>query len=120
MEVKLDNGKHSKDPNSKSPNAQNLTKNIHAMKEMLLTKNSRLKNPKSTNRGNPPSNIILNQGGNPCFNQITIYTTNNTSNPKPNEINLRQYIFNKMNKPKSMSNIVSGSSQVRSASSNGH
>lgn len=119
MEVKLDTSKY----RNKSPNSQNITKNIHAMKEMLLNKGlnskSQLKNQKLVrDPPNATSNIILNQGGNPCFNQITIYTTNNTSNAvKPNEINLRQYIFNKMNKPKSMNNM---GQQTRSASSNLH
>ena len=38
------------------------------------------------------SNIILNQNGIPCYNNINIYTAN--VNGKP-DINLRQYVFNK-------------------------
>ncbi len=112
MEVKFDPSKYTKSPNSK-----NLTKNIHAMKEMLLnngknsgkilSKGSTGPSNRHTGASGTASNIILNQGGNPCFNQITIYTTNsgNSNNVKPNDINLRQYIYNKMNKPKSMINI---------------
>jgi hypothetical protein len=111
MDIKLDSSKLNYQ--TKSPNSQNINKNIHAMKDMLLNnKNSKIiKNPKISQRQSPPSNIILNQGGNPCFNHITIYTSNNNNtNIKPNDINLRQYIFNKMNKNKSSSNIASRSS----------
>jgi hypothetical protein len=112
MDIKLENTKFNLQ--TRSPNSQNQAKNIHAMKEMLLnSKNSKtIKNPKFSQKQSASSNIILNQGGNPCFNQITIYTSNNNNKIKPNEINLRQYIFNKMNKPKSSSNIGSRSSST--------
>jgi len=114
--------KNEKNDKSKSPGQGiNLTKNIHAMKELLFNTNI---NKTITKPTKPPtrqnaSNIIVNQGGNPCFNHITIYTSNNNSSttsiiPKPNDINLRQYIFNKVNKPKSLSKI--GNSHARSAS----
>ena len=107
----------------------NPTKNIHAMKEMLYphnsitntTNKSTSKNPKpkanSRQPNNSSSNIIVNQGGNPCFNHITIYTSNNPTNLKPNDINLRQYIFNKVSsKPKSLSKL----GHPRSVSTNMH
>lgn len=46
----------------------------------------------STNANN--SNIILNQNGVPCYNNINIYT----NGVKPGDINFRQLIFNKMTK----------------------
>jgi hypothetical protein len=101
MEIKFDK--------TKSP-ITNL-KNIHAMKEMLLANNSNMvKNGKTTTINNNHnnqnnSNIILNQNGIPCFNNINIYTTNNNNNIKGNEINLRHYVFNKITKPKSLSKI---------------
>jgi hypothetical protein len=78
------------------------SKNISSMKEMIG--NNNLKN-KSNNK-NDFSNIILNQGI-PCFNNINIYTTNK------NDVNLRQYIFNKVGKQK-----VNKISHVRSISNN--
>ena len=53
------------------------------------------------------SNIILNQNGVPCYNNINIYTSN--LNGKP-DINLRQYIFNKKN------NKIKSTSHTRSIS----
>lgn len=44
----------------------------------------------------PSENIIVNQNALPCFNNINIYTSN-MNNFKTNEINLKQYIINKMN-----------------------
>jgi len=139
MEVKytIDGKINTKSPNSNVKN-MNLTKNIHAMKEMLFSNNN-THNPNQTLSKNlsknthntssyknstnqpsniNPSNIILNQGGIPCFNNINIYTTNNSNNIKANEINLRQYIFNKVNKPKSMAKI--GPGHIRSTSNNNH
>jgi hypothetical protein len=43
------------------------------------------------------SNIILNQNGVPCYNNIHIYTSG-LSGIKSGEINLRQYIFSKAGK----------------------
>ena len=92
-------------------------KNIHAMKEMLFNnlpvRESKVTSTskKRTNGTESSSNIVLNPAGNPCFNHITIYTTNNTANlhgkaGNGNDTNLRQYIFNKVTaKPKSLSKI---------------
>jgi len=44
----------------------------------------------------PTGNVIVNQNAVPCFNNINIYTSN-MNNFKTNEINLKQYIINKMN-----------------------
>ena len=110
----------------RSPGAlANQGKNIHAMKEMLYPSTGTInksssKNPKpkvSSRQANATSssNIIVNQGGNPCFNHITIYASNNSTSIKPNDINLRQYIFNKVSsKPKSLSKL----GHHRSASTN--
>ena len=116
--------------NTKSTNSNNIVKNIHSMKEMLFNNNV-IRNSNHKNAGNKNSNvtpnmstintqtitknpqisgsnnIILNQAGIPCFNNINIYTTNNPNNIKPHEINLRQYIFNKTGKPKSLSKVAS-------------
>lgn len=47
------------------------------------------------------SSSVLNQNGMVCFNNINIYNSNkNTSsikNPKTSDINLRQYLLNKVN-----------------------
>ncbi len=139
MEVKLNeksinnasHNSHASNNNStickdRSPGALiNQGKNIHAMKEMLYPSTGKVdksssKNPKSkvsSRQANTTStsNIIVNQGGNPCFNHITIYASNNSTSIKPNDINLRQYIFNKVSsKPKSLSKL----GHHRSASTN--
>lgn len=123
--------KHEK---TKSP-ISNL-KSIHAMKEMLFQTNSEIgglnsnsniisnvgnisKNTKNTKNVSNNSQIILNQGGVPCFNNINIFTnnaTNNNNNNPSKDINLRQYIFNRTNKPKSLSKMQPG--HVRSSSIN--
>jgi hypothetical protein len=123
MEIKYHDSNNKVNSNSKSPSTGvNLTKNIHAMKELLFNSQSnkstsKNQKPPTRQNGNTSSNIIVNQGGNPCFNHITIYTSN-TREMKPNDINLRQYIFNKVNKPKSLSKL--GVSHIRSASTNMH
>ena len=48
----------------------------------------------TTNSKNNSSNIILNQNGVPCYNNINIYT----NGMKADDINFRQIIFNKMTK----------------------
>lgn len=127
--------------NVKSPNPNNVVKTIHAMKEMLFNNNVNANNGqkkgKIQNLNNNPNmttlnaqttsknphiptsnNIILNQAGVPCFNNINIFTTNNPNSIKPHEINLRQYIFNKtQGKPKSLSKVAS---HIRGSSNNNH
>lgn len=49
------------------------------------------------------SNIILNQNGLPCFNNIHIYTSG-INGIKTGDINLRQYIFSKAGKKNKMRN----------------
>jgi hypothetical protein len=91
------------------------SKNIHAMKEILLNNNNKqIKIPRPVHQrqasiNNPGSNIILNQGGNPCINQITIYATNNPNSHhiKPNDLNLRN-IINKSNKTRNNSKPTVG------------
>jgi len=84
-----------------------VNKNIHALKENFKS------NPKlapsqtltpsmlAAKNVTPPSyiptgNVIVNQNAVPCFNNINIYTSN-MNNFKTNEINLKQYIVNKIN-----------------------
>jgi len=59
---------------------------------------SRIGNNTINNNTNyiPSGNGIVNQNAVPCFNNINIYTSN-MNNFKTNEINLKQYIVNKMN-----------------------
>jgi hypothetical protein len=59
------------------------------------TPNNYKNNSISNNTNN--SNIILNQNGVPCYNNIHIYTSG-LSGIKSADINLRQYIFNKAGK----------------------
>jgi hypothetical protein len=59
-----------------------------------------LKNNGHSNSSSNNSNIILNQNGVPCYNNINIYTSGLNS-IKTNDINLRQYIFNKVHNKKS-------------------
>jgi hypothetical protein len=64
------------------------------------------------------SSFILNQGI-PCFNNINIYTTNNSNNIKANEINLR-YILNKVNTGSKTSNKpITKPTHLRTGSNNG-
>lgn len=77
------------------------SKNISSMKDMIVNNNLK----KSSNKTDF-SNIILNQGI-PCFNNINIYTSNK------NDVNLRQYIFNKVGNKK-----ANKMSHVRSISNN--
>ena len=69
------------------------------------------------------SNALLNQNGLVCFNNINIYNSNKSNNtkqsdknPKTNDINLRQYLFNKVNSDKT--NKFNMSKHVRSNSNN--
>jgi hypothetical protein len=88
-------------------------KSIHAMKEILLnhkmTKIPKPMHQRQNSINNPSSNIILNQGGNPCINQITIYASNNPyhSQVKPAELNLRN-ILSKGNKTRNNSKSANG------------
>jgi hypothetical protein len=50
------------------------------------------------------SNIILNQNGVPCYNNIHIYTSG-VNGLKPGDINLRQYIFSKGGNGKKPANL---------------
>jgi hypothetical protein len=118
--------KYSTEKSTKASGSGSMTKNIHAMKEMLLnnpqnnTTKMVINKPtlQKKQQNSNPSNIILNQAGIPCFNNINIYTTHNSNNIKGEEINLRQYIFSQVNKqakPK-----IAGPGHVRSASNNFH
>ena len=85
-----------------------------------LGKTSHIKN---TSYANPSSNqsnqnIILNQNGVPCYNNIHIYT-NGVGGLKSNDINLRQYIVSKVNK-KTNSYSHNNSAHARSSSTSGH
>ena len=97
-----------KEPLTPDASKKNLAKTSH-------TKNTSYANP-SSNQSNP--NIILNQNGVPCYNNIHIYT-NGMSGLKPNDINLRQYIVNKVNK-KTNSYSHNVSAHARSSSTSGH
>ena len=116
---------------TKASNNSTLNNNTHAPPKdphhnhnNSLTPNNYMSNPKLAN-SNSNSNIILNQNGVPCYNNIHIYT-NGVNGIKPSDINLRQYIFNKVNKKPNAN--VSGSakgqnkslSHVRSNSTAGH
>jgi len=89
--------------NNKGTKTNSISKNIHAMKELQIRKD--VTPPKSgngsndnrNNQGNP--NIILNHNAIPCYNNINIYASN-MNNFKASELNLRHYIFNKMNSKK--------------------
>lgn len=64
------------------------------------------------------SNIILNQNGIPCYNNINIYT--GVEGIKSGDINLRQFIFNKVNSRKGINKSNNKSYQhIRSNSSAG-
>lgn len=61
---------------------------------------------------NPNNSSVFNSGGHinaPLINNINIYAAN-MNNFKSNDINVRQYIFNKINKPKSSSKNARSSS----------
>jgi hypothetical protein len=83
------------------------TKNISQMKEMIYS-NSGVKKINENLPTSSNQNIILNQNGQPCFNNINIYTSN--ANAK-SEVSLRNYIFNKVNpqqkKPKGHARSIS-------------
>jgi len=94
-------------------NVSGSNKSIHTMKEILLNHKMN-KIPKGMNQrhnsiNNANSNIILNQGGNPCINQITIYASNNPyhGQVKPAELNLRN-ILNKGNHTRNNSKSANG------------
>ncbi len=103
-----------------------VTKNINSMKEILFNNlplrdtkisSSSKKSNQRNQAGSSASNIVLNQGGNPCFNHITIYATNNSSNNgktnTTNDSNLRQYIINKVtNKTKSLNKTLGKSDNI--------
>ncbi len=95
------------------------------LKDALTPDSSNKKLPKSKNSSfhtinkdnslsNP--NIILNQNGVPCYNNIHIYTGGQI---KANDINLRQYIVNKVNR-KTNSFSHNASAHARSSSNSGH
>jgi hypothetical protein len=65
---------------------------------------------KKPSTSNP--NIILNQNGVPCFNNIHIYTSG-----KQGDINLKQFIVSKMHRK--TNSLVKGT-HMRSASTSGH
>jgi hypothetical protein len=96
-------------------------KTIHAMKDVIKPhnkENSHTPNYKSTNNNN--SNIILNQNGVPCYNNIHIYTSG-VSGLKSGDINLRHYIFNKAGKKANLTKQQNKSvAHGRSNSSAGH
>jgi len=63
---------------------------------------------------NPNNTSLFNNGGQfnaPLINNINIYAAN-MNNFKSNDINVRQYIFNKINKPKSNSKNARSSSMI--------
>ena len=95
-----------------------VNKNVKApMNSTLMPKNSSSKKPnnrenirdyKDVSGNNTPnknlvaknvqnnSNIILNQQGVPCYNNINIYTSGLSGLKSANDCNLRNYIFNKV------------------------
>jgi hypothetical protein len=84
-------------------------------KKLPKAKNSSFHTINKDNSVSNP-NIILNQNGVPCYNNIHIYTGGPI---KTNDINLRQYIVNKANrKTNSFSHNVSA--HGRSSSNSGH
>lgn len=108
-------------------------KNMQIVKEILISQNgnsgsssllTHSKDKKNSSKNiksdlkNLPQNItssnsssLLNQNGMVCFNNINIYNTNkdNSSikNPKTSDINLRQYLLNKVNGEKNVKMNVS-------------
>jgi hypothetical protein len=78
------------------------TKNISQMKEMIYNNASKKSNENLPT--NSHQNIVLNQNGQPCFNNFNIYTTH-TNNKS--EVNLRNYIFNKVNPQKKKGHVRS-------------
>jgi len=65
------------------------------------------------------SNILVNNHGVPYYNNINIFT-NNMNNFKSNDINLRQYIYNKANKSKNSTTKLNDTNHGRSSSSIGN
>jgi hypothetical protein len=69
------------------------------MKELHIRKDVTPPKSGNSNQGNP--NIILNHNAIPCYNNINIYASN-MNNFKASDLNLRHYIFNKMNGKKNV------------------
>jgi hypothetical protein len=110
---------------TKTQSQSNQTKTIHALKDVgvgkisglnsnknkeSLTPNNYTSNNSKVNNSSNNSNIILNQNGIPCFNNIHIYTNglNGINGIKTNDINLRQFILNKVNVSKNKSSSNKG------------
>jgi len=90
--------------NNSTMDAKHLTyvsnNNHKAVKlEPSLTLIPNSENTSNFSSGIPNNNVIVNHN-NSCFNNINIYTNNNS---KPSDLNLKQYILNKMNKNKAVS-----------------
>jgi len=65
------------------------------------------------------SNIILNQQGVPCYNNINIYTSGLSGiKTNSNDCNLRNYIFNKVGHHKKSNSSIRLNSGVQNKSSN--
>ena len=100
-------------------------KNINTIKEIILN-NKQNKIPKPNHQrqtssiNNPASNIILNQGGNPCINQITIFTTNNPNGNqiKNGDLNLRKILNKSGTNVKHSNNSKIPSGHTRNPSKN--
>jgi len=121
---KINNNKHTrncsfdKTKQQHTHNGHSANKNIHAMKDMVTQNNYKSNNnnhklgPSQTLTPSmlsgktsnitpnyiPTGNVLMNQNAVPCFNNINIYTSNMNKIYKTNEINLKQYIINKINK----------------------
>ena len=67
---------------------------VQSRKDITPPKSGKLNQTNIPNQGN--ANIILNHNAIPCYNNINIYASN-MNNFKANDLNLRHYIFNKMN-----------------------
>lgn len=108
MEIKQTKTKSSINSHLKSTNNNNNNSSNLNTKEVLYQSNNNQNGIFNTNkltkgqRNN--SNIILNNGNLPCFNNINIYTTNSNSHlnnlKANNNINLKQYIYSKINNTK--------------------
>lgn len=77
----------------KSLNERDISSNQKIEKDLSQIDTSMKSHNSSSNQPNN-SNIILNQNGVPCYNNINIYT----NGVKQSDINLRHLIFNKMTK----------------------
>ena len=106
----------------KEPKLQSNTKTIHHLKDVTkkpkvvennyLNNFSNNNNSKNSSQVPNNSNIILNQNGIPCYNNIHIYTSG-INGMKNAEINLRHFVLNKVNLPKKLlknnnNNVVNG------------